>query len=235
MSIKKIDISITSQPDNTSCGPTALQAVYKHCGIEISLEQLISEIKQFEDGGGTLAVILGNHALGKGFKASLYTYNLDIFDPTWQDLKAQALIEKLKEQLKYKNSDHRFKLVSESYIKFLQMGGEILFEDLTPELIIRYIENNNAILTGLSATYLYQEMREDPLTCADDEFGGRPSGHFVVIHGYDNSRNEVLVADPYSSNPVAKRHHYSVKLSRLINAILLGVVTYDGNLLIISK
>ena len=33
------------------------------------------------DQGGTLDVFLANHALQRGYKATILTYNLDLFDP----------------------------------------------------------------------------------------------------------------------------------------------------------
>jgi hypothetical protein len=43
----------------------------------------------------------------------------------------------------------------------------------------------------------------------------------------------VTLADPYLKNPLSSRRLYAVTLDRLVNAILLGVLTYDGNLLIV--
>ena len=31
----------------------------------------------------TLAVLLGCHALRRGYEATIYTFNLQVFDPTW--------------------------------------------------------------------------------------------------------------------------------------------------------
>ncbi|MFP4089607.1 MAG: hypothetical protein ACLFUB_01340 [Cyclobacteriaceae bacterium] len=43
------------------------------------------------------------------------------------------------------------------------------------------------------------------------------------------------ISDPLNPNPVADREqHYQVPMTRLMNAILLGIVTYDANLLIIQ-
>ena len=53
---------IQPQPDDTTCGPTCLHAVYKHFGDDISLEQLLDEVPRSES-GGTLGVHLANHAL----------------------------------------------------------------------------------------------------------------------------------------------------------------------------
>ena len=58
-------------------------------------------------------------------------------------------------------------------------------------------------------------------------------GHFAVINGYDEAGNYVYLADPMNPNPL-KSQHYSVNFDRLINSIMLGIVTYDANLLIIE-
>ena len=51
-------LKILTQPDDSTCGPTSLHAVYQYFDDEISLEQVISEVSFLED-GGTLAVFLG--------------------------------------------------------------------------------------------------------------------------------------------------------------------------------
>ena len=43
----------------------------------------------------------------------------------------------------------------------------------------------------------------------------------------------ILIADPYIKNPVAAKQFYQVNIDRVICAILLGVLTYDANLLVI--
>jgi hypothetical protein len=43
----------------------------------------------------------------------------------------------------------------------------------------------------------------------------------------------VAVADPLKKNPIAVSAYYSVNIYRLICAIMLGILSYDGNLLII--
>ena len=85
-----MDIKILQQPDDVTCGPTSLQAVYNHLGYKISLKQLISEIEFLED-GGTLGVFLGIDALKRGFKVTIHSYNLTLLDPTWSERLTSAL------------------------------------------------------------------------------------------------------------------------------------------------
>ena len=52
--------------------------------------------------------------------------------------------------------------------------------------------------------------------------------------GYDKETREVLVADPLQKNPLSETNQYIVSIDRVIGAILLGILTYDANLLIIE-
>jgi hypothetical protein len=63
---------------------------------------------------------------------------------------------------------------------------------------------------------------------------GVPSGHFVILSGYDRARREVTIADPLQDNPGYGSHYYRVGMNRLVAAILLGILTYDANLLIVA-
>ena len=228
-----LQIKIKNQPNDMSCGPTSLQAVYKFYGDDISLSEVIKEVTHLDE-GGTLAVLLGCHALDRGYKAQLYAYNLNVFDPSWFNNEVD-LISKLKEQYHHK-SDEKLKIASEAYIRFLEKGGKIRYDELTPSLLKKYFDKGVPILTGLSATYLYQSKREIALNdnkLTYDDIKGIPTGHFVVLCGYDEEKKHVVVADPYTNHPF-KSNYYSVKVNRLINSILLGIVTYDSIFLIIE-
>lgn len=220
------------QPDDTTCGPTCLHAVYRYYRERVSLQKVIHEVTRLED-GGTLAVWLGAHALKNGYDATLYTFNLKVFDPTWfkpgVDIRA-----KLEEQLKHKKSP-KLRAASRAYAEFVELGGRLEgFHALTPGLIRKYLKQHKPILTGLSATYLYAQAREIGDTNQPDDVRGEPAGHFVVLCGYDAEERRVLIADPYHANPMAKGHFYELGIDRVITAILLGVLTYDGNLLVIE-
>ena len=229
--ITRLHLDISMQPDDTTCGPTCLHAVYEYYGDSISLQQVIEEVEKLE-GGGTLAVLLGNHALKRGYKASIYTYNLHVFDPTWFE-KKKSLADKLKAQAAIKNNE-KISFATQGYLEFLENGGRLLFEDLTIELIRRFLKKSVPILTGLSATYLYRAERENPDNDIEDDVAGVPTGHFVVLCGYDNEKREVLVADPYRKSPVSGDQYYMVSIARLLGAVLLGILTHDANLLVIE-
>ncbi|MEP2773376.1 MAG: C39 family peptidase [Fulvivirga sp.] len=227
-----LDLNIEAQPDDVTCGPTCLHAVYNYYGDDQGLSEVIEEVKQLPT-GGTLAVQLANHALLKGYSATIYTYNLHTFDPSWFINKADVK-ERLLLQMEAKAYDTKLVQATKAYIKFLENGGTLQFEELTPALIKNHLSDGTPILTGLSATYLYESAREiGEDTIEYDDINGLPTGHFVVVNGFDEENGVAFVADPLDKNPISTKQYYKVGFQKLINAILLGVMTYDANLLII--
>lgn len=228
-----LDFEIAAQPDEVTCGPTCLHGVYRYYGDDITLEAVIGEVRMLDE-GGTLDVFLANHALERGYRVSLYSYNLELFDPTWFGLPAEALDERLRKQASVKRS-RKLQAATRGYRRFLELGGNLRFEDLRSALIRRYLKAGVPIMTGLSATYLYRDMREIPDTNTGDDLHGEPAGHFVVLHGYDRESRKVNIADPWHKNPLGEHLYYAVAMQRLIGAIFLGCLTYDANLLIIER
>jgi len=227
----RLPLRMLNQPDETTCGPSCLHAIYRYYGEDIALEKVISEVRSLK-GGGTLEVFLGCHALRKGYSALIYTYNLTVFDPTWFAPGAPDIRKRLKEQMKAKE-DRKLHTATKGYLEFLELGGELRFEDLTTALIRKYLNRSVPVLAGLSATYLYQSPREFGRDGNWDDIRGESAGHFVVLCGYHREKRTVLVADPLFPNPVSESHSYSVNIDRALCAILLGVLTYDASLLIL--
>ena len=136
-----LPVEILPQPDDETCGPTCLHAVYRYWGDDIALREVVESVRTLTaQGRGTLALMLGVHSLGRRYKACLYTFNVH----------------------------------------------------------------------------------------------GEPAGHFVVLHGYDLRARQVTVADPLADNPGFDSQRYSASMSRLVPSIMLGVLTYDANLLVIK-
>jgi hypothetical protein len=227
-----LPFSIMRQPNDSTCGPTCLHSVYRYYGDEISLDQVIEEVPMLE-GGGTLAVLLASHALQRGYAATIYTYKLQIFDPSWLVPDGPDLRERLQAQMNYKE-DPKLLVASQAYLNYLDLGGQLRLEDLTPSLLRRYVKRSNPVITGLSSTYLYRTPREYGPNCDYDDVRGEPTGHFVVLCGYNKESRTVQVADPLLPNPVATSQLYDVNIDRVLCAVLLGVLTYDANLLVIQ-
>ena len=228
----QLPIPILPQPDDTTCGPTCLHAVYNYYGDHIPLQEVIADT-QMLDNGGTLAVFLACSALRRGYQATIYTYNLQMFDPSWFSSPDFNISDRLHRQAEAKQ-DSKLQHATEGYLDFLRLGGKIRFTDLNTRLLRSVIRRKLPILTGISSTYLYRSPREFGPKDEPDDIRGFPGGHFVILSGYHKQDRTVLIADPYVKNPVAAKQYYPVNIDRVICAILLGVLTYDANLLVIQ-
>jgi hypothetical protein len=220
-----------AQPDETTCGPTCLHAIYRYWGHDEPLASVIARTRRLEH-GGTLAVFLGCDALRKGYRASIYTYNLMVFDPTWFRRSGVDIGERLMQQRAVK-PDYRLQDATAGYLEFLDLGGRLRLTDLSQRLIRRILRAGIPIVAGVSSTFLYRAPRERPVDDKPDDIHGFPVGHFVIIAGYDRPCARVLIVDPYEPNPYGKPHEYWISAERVVAATLLGIVTHDANLLVV--
>jgi hypothetical protein len=225
---------VERQPDDLTCGATCLHAVYAHHHDDIPLSTVLAEVPQLEH-GGTYAPLLGVHALQRGYSARIYTCDLDLFDPSWFESPTD-LAALLRVQARHKPWK-ALRAATEAYLRFLELGGTVRLQPLDGDLLRRYLKRGVPVLTGLNATYLYWCAREragGPTTTVYDDVRGEPTGHFVVVYGYDIEEREMWVADPLHDNPLTGEMTYAVKTQQLLSAILLGASTYDASLLVLE-
>lgn len=221
-----LPVVMLPQPDLATCGPTCLHAIYRYWGRDEPLQDIIIRTGKLKR-GGTVAVFLACDALLHGFQATIYTFNLTVFDPSWFIGKVD-IGERLLLQRAEKINDQRVQEVTAGYIEFLRLGGRLRLTDLSRYLLRGFLRRRLPIITGLSSTYLYRATREYGPHDEPDDIRGAPGGHFVVLAGYDRPARTVLVADPYGLT-----RDYWLSIDRAVGAILLGIVTHDANLLII--
>lgn len=227
----RLPVQMLPQPDETTCGPTCLHAIYRYWGRDEPLREVIARTGTLQQ-GGTVAVFLACDALRHGFEATIYTYNLLVFDPSWFG-GGVDIGERLARQRDEKPDNQRVREVTEGYLEFLRLGGRLRLKDLSRYLLRGLLRRGLPILTGLSSTYLYRTMREYGPLDEPDDIRGTPAGHFVVLAGYDRPRRTVLVVDPYGPHPYGSSRDYWLGIDRAVAAILLGIVTHDANLLVI--
>jgi hypothetical protein len=224
----RLPVKTLPQPDETTCGPTCLHTIYNYWGKTEQLESVIARTRKLENGGGTFAVFLACDALRSGFQATIYTYNLMVFDPTWFAAGVD-IADRLRQQRKLKR-EPRLQHATDGYLEFLRLGGRLRLTDLSQALIHGLLRRGMPILTGLSSTFLYRAAREYGPDDTPDDVRGFPAGHFVVMAGYNREKRTVLIADPYGPY-----QEYWVNIDRVLGAVLLGIVTHDANLLVIHS
>src|SRR5206468_5022462 len=69
----RLPVKILPQPDEITCGPTCLHAIYRYWGEDEKLAAVIARARRLE-AGGTFAVFLACDALRKGYRATIFTY-----------------------------------------------------------------------------------------------------------------------------------------------------------------
>lgn len=152
-------------------------------GKSESLKDIVVRTQKLESGAGTFDVFLACDALRSGFQATIYTYYLTVFDPTWF-VASVDIAARLQQQRKI-NTDSRLRYVTEGYLEFLNLGGRLRLTDLSHSLIHGLLRRDLPILTDLSSTFLYRVAREYGPDDTSDDVRGVPSGHFVIITGYN--------------------------------------------------
>jgi hypothetical protein len=227
----RLPVTMLAQPDGTTCGPTCLHAIYRYWGERESLRKIIARTRRLEH-GGTYAVFLACDALRRGFEATIYTYNLTVFDPTWFR-PGVDIADRLRRQ-RDKKHDTVLGRATEGYLDVLALGGRLRLADLSRALVRGILRRRLPILTGLSSTFLYRSAREYGPNDTPDDLRGNPAGHFVVLAGYDRRARDVLVVDPYGPHPYGSSRRYWINIDRVLGAVLLGIVSHDANLLVVN-
>src|SRR3954471_15148686 len=212
----RLPVETLPQPDETTCGPTCLHAVYTYWGEHEPLENVIARAGRLEH-GGTFAVLLACDALRRGYQATIYTWNITVFDPTWFGDTA-GIADRLRRQREAKQ-DERLQLATQGYLEFLELGGRLCFVDLTPSLIHGILRRGLPIITGLSSTYLYRSAREFGAQSTPDDVRGLPAGHFVVLRAYNAIRRTLMGVDPYQPTPYGPSHEYWLSVDRVVGAV----------------
>lgn len=235
------EFEIPKQTDGVSCGPTSLYAVYRHYGLDVTLEQVSKDVERMPN-QGTLDAFLGIDALKRGMTATIVSSNIGVLDPSWKGMEGDALAAKLESYRNTMNAAGKYTeaTVADAYARFVRMGGVLQVMSAMPTqtcckvnipcgFTFNKFDENLPAICGLSYTALFHETREDDATNEVTDMG-RPVGQFVVVTGkpcwdyYD-------IADPWDG---PRGQHYSLCYDELDRAILLGTLTNDGGILIVK-
>jgi hypothetical protein len=210
--------------------PDLLAQVYRFLGYERAVDEVISDTRRNAD-GGTLGVYLGISALRNGFRPTIYTYNLRIFDPTWRRLSPPEISGKLRERRRFVRS-RRLKRAIAAYVEYLGMGCRVPVFRARCGFLVGLLQTGHPILTGFERNVPLW-VRSRTQRGVRRRFAASPRGISSSCAGYYPRSDRFVVRDPSSNIPFSRNGKYTVEARRLIAAILLGDVTYDANLLVL--
>ena len=214
----KIILSVPqfNQVKSYSCISACSQAVFGYYGESIAQEEIM-EISENPKRGIAL-VEAGIFSLKRNYKPLIITNNINIFDPTWFKIDSSKLKLNLKKRAKFVDDLNQFMI--DKYIKFLDLGGEINFETISPALLKNYLSIKVPIIMELASTFLYKLAKSSQPGGFNDAIKGQIEGHGVVIAGFDK-KDKFLIIDPNSKKGPSKKGVYWVNSAELMMSFAL--------------
>jgi len=200
--MKVLAIPHFEQQTGYSCIPACLQQVFAYYNEQVSQEEILNSLDKPERGMSIPAA--GTFAKKQGLNPTIITNNTNIFDLAWFDAKAKKLTQHLEERKDILNEYNQS--VIEDFLEYLKMDGQINFETVGKDLLVRTLSNNVPVIMELSSTILYKKNQSIK----------EIEGHGVVIAGFD--KNKFMIVDPDSNNPYDKSGVYWVPVEELMTS-----------------
>lgn len=227
-------LNILPQINHQLSGAETLRGIYAYYGEDISMDDLVVSTTRFSN-RRLRPLALAIDALERGYAVTVHCCDTRIFDLSWMGLVSSELKEKL-EYHKSKADSVHLTQTFDAYIQILEKGGTIDLSEINRAVIRKAVELKAPIIAAVSATHLFHSKREY-LDSKDrpvlDDAKGKTAGHLVAVTAWVGK--EITLHDPYLANPITGKAKYKVYISRLMRSILLGVLSYDAQMVVITK
>lgn len=222
------------QPTNETCSQASLAMLFSYYSKSYSPQDImrIVPVNKDENGDdwGTINQHLATWCLSQGYSVSMYSSDFQILDTSWMNLDLEEVVEKLQSVKGHRNIPVLGKNFSElyiqSYIDFIQAGGELHIEQFITTPLLDSLLKNGPILTCICMNPYYGNGRQgDGAALREnvvDAVDGRLYNHSVVIHGKDDT-GDYLIADPWATPGM-----YTVDPEKLILAIQASQIECDN-------
>ena len=221
------------QPTVTTCSPTALSMLLGHYDKELSVDEISEQVPQvYDEQGnpfGTINQQMATWCIALGFSTKMYTFDCQVIDQSWADLKTEDLLQRLDAR---KNGwtvpslgKDWTEAYSQSYIDFLKASGELHIQPAVTTKLLYSLLKVGPVLPCLCFNTLYGKGRTSHFgeqKSANDDLNGRTWNHSVVIYGNDDKGN-FLIADPFE-----KPGLHVIEPERMIAAISTAQIECDN-------
>ena len=195
------------QPNNSSCGYTALAILLSYYGKNLTPEDLLRNIPQpvFKDGSpaGSITAQLVSWCQQSGFKTKMYTSDLFVMDLSYRDKTAEQIRDRLKEIHGKRDipllGEYWAKVYEEAYIKMIDGGADIEVVPFIKQSLLYELLANGPVFANICSTSLRgggRTVSTDDRKAHQDDLKGNINTHSLVIYGNDEEGN-FLVADPW--------------------------------------
>lgn len=226
---KQLFPNIKQKVTSNTCGPSCLEAIYRHYGKDRGLEGILEDLHITKE-ESTYGPQLARHLNNNGFKTCICSSDPNVVSPEWRNASVDSIIEDLKGWIIY----HFDKKVDKIWIKkalfllfYLQEGGNLQVNDVTRSFLDKSLQEGNIILACVAESWIWKK-RKISKVAKYDNIKGKVHGHFVVV--YEQEDEKYLISDPYPTNIQDKEGLYKVDKDTLITSIL----TWSSEILIIK-
>lgn len=220
--------------DEGECGVACLEMVFDFFKINFSHKVIIKATEKSLKGGDWY-FMLGKVALDNDLRAEIVTRSTRIFDPSWFHSDKDCLIDKLKLEGSYFNSQGQDKIweanEAMAAAEFLGAGGGIKFEAITPIVIENYLKRGIPVICPINANLIAPGLvRRIKYSGEVDDIKGEKIGHVILVTGM--KAGKFLINDPGGEiMKISNTGKYLVDKNELVESILRG----DMHLLVVSK
>jgi hypothetical protein len=221
------------QPTNHTCSQSALAILLSFFGKSLTPEEIAAKIPvNKNDKGedwGSINQQLATWCLSQGFEVDIYTADFEIIDLSWIKLTKETLLERMELA-----KDHRevpslgkewSKIYTQSYIDFLNAGGELHLEPYMTTKLIDDLLPASPLLLCVCYNVLYTSGRSKDIglrKAETDDLNGKLTNHSIVIYGKDGDGN-YLIADPYKEPGL-----HTIEPERLLAAMTAAQMECDN-------
>ena len=233
MTAYKHEVKHFYQPTNHTCSQSAMASLLSFFDVNLTPEEIASKIPvNKNDKGedwGTINQQLATWCLGEGFDVDIHTFDFEIIDLSWANLKKDELLERMKAAKSHREVPALGKAWSEiymqSYIDFVEAGGELHIRPYVTTELLDELLTKSPLLHCICYNVLYGTGRskDTGLRKAEpDDLDGKLTNHSIVIYGKDDNGN-YLIVDPYKE---PGRH--SIEPERLLASMTAAQMECDN-------
>jgi uncharacterized protein YvpB len=187
------------------CAQASAAQLLNFLGRNKTIDEVKEEVPVYLDKEGQpLGTSIGhiaNYFIQQGYKTTIHTTDIQLFDRSWIGKTNEELIELLQQREKYiKHPIYGadvFDVIFDGYISYLKEGGSITFPLIDETYLVKMLEKG-PLFAVVSYNFLnsipkYKYIKDEN-KYLQDPIQGNPTTHSIVIAGYKD--NKFYIVDP---------------------------------------
>jgi hypothetical protein len=223
------------------CMQTSATQLLSFFDPTVKVEDVIKEVPVYVENSekiGTSPGHLGAYFVQKGYKTTVYIFDVELFDLSWESSSGIEIIKLLKRRQEYIPANSWLAkyhhILVDGWELFVKAGGSFAQPPLSKQLIIDLL-TKSPILVMVNSTYLNhqskQQYNKNEDKFEDDAIKGRSLTHGVTCAGYKDDKFLIVDPDP----PAGIEQHRWIESDHLIASIMAAQTESDNLLMVIEQ